>query len=100
MRTIVMVLGCILFVGCASNAAPPAAAPAPLAAATTGAKPDREQAVLHLRKHVEYPASRAKVLAACAETPEFSEAEKKWFTDNLPDGSYASADDVMRALHL
>jgi hypothetical protein len=97
MRTIAFVLGCILSTGCASSASQPAASPAQ---ATAAAKPDRDQTILHLQRHVEYPASRTKVLAACANTPEFNEAEKKWFTDNLPEGNYASADEVMKALHL
>src|SRR6266536_1291954 len=98
MRSIAFVLGCILSIGCAWSASPPAASPP--AQAVAAVKPAREQTVLHLQGHVEYPATRAKLLAACADTPEFSEAEKKWFAENLPEGNYASADEVMKALQL
>jgi hypothetical protein len=54
----------------------------------------------HFREHVQYPASRAAVLAACADTPEFSAGEKKWLADNLPDRTFASADDIVGALRL
>jgi hypothetical protein len=42
----------------------------------------------------------AVVLAACADTPEFTGAEKKWLSDNLPDKTFASADEVVASLHL
>ena len=71
------------------------------AANTCGAtKPDLEKARSHLQKHVSYPATRGDILAACAQTPEFTESEKRWFSDSLPEGNYASADDAIRALKL
>ena len=45
-----------------------------------------------------YPASRADVLAACASTPEFSDAEKQWASENLPEGTYESAEQAIAAL--
>jgi hypothetical protein len=64
------------------------------------AKPDAGRARAHLQEHVTYPATRSQVLDACASTKEFSDAEKQWFSDNLPDGQYASARDVIGALKL
>jgi hypothetical protein len=63
-------------------------------------KPDPAKAKAHLADHVKYPAKRADVLAACADTPEFTSAEKQWFANNLPEGDYQSANDVVRALKL
>jgi hypothetical protein len=90
-----------------SSSPPPEAASATTApeapaapAAETATKPDVAAAKKHLAEHVKYPATRAEILAACAQTPEFSAGEKQWFSDNLPDGSYASADDVAAALKL
>jgi len=78
-----------------SSEAPPKAA-----ASTPDTQPDIDKTRSHLKEHVKYPATRAEVLAACADTPEFTPAEKAWFSERLPDGSYASADDVLRALKL
>jgi len=92
--------------GCAtqSSATPPGAPAQP--AGTCGlsvacaTKPDVAKARDHLAKHVNYPATRAEILAACAQTPEFTASEKQWLADNLPEGKYASPDDVSRALKL
>lgn len=94
-----------LVTGCGSSP-PPEAASAPSASApasdtsASAMKPDMAAAKKHLADHVKYPATRAEVLAACADTPEFTDAEKKWFSDNLPEGSYESADQVTSALKL
>jgi hypothetical protein len=82
----------------ASAATTPEAPAAPAADAST--KPEVAAAKDHLAAHVKYPATRAEILAACAETPEFTPSEKRWFSDNLPEGSYASADEVAAALKL
>jgi AhpD family alkylhydroperoxidase len=63
--------------------------------AWAAAQPDSGRVQSHLEKHVRYPASRAEVLAACAATSEFSNAEKKWFTERLPEGNYRSAGEVL-----
>ena len=94
-----------LVAGCGSSP-PPEAASAPSAmtpasgTSSAATKPELAAAKKHLAEHVKYPATRAEVLAACADTPEFSDAEKKWFSDNLPEGSYESADQVTSALKL
>jgi len=75
-------------------------APPKAAAGAPDTQPDLEKTRSHLREHVKYPATRAEVLAACADTPEFTPAEKAWFSEHLPDGSYATADDVLRSLKL
>ena len=82
---------------CAKNTAstPPGGAAHPVAV-----KPDVARARAHLQEHVTYPATRSQVLEACASTKEFSDAEKQWFSDNLPEGQYASARDVVSALKL
>jgi hypothetical protein len=89
---------CAALAGCAATPAPQASAPG--ATASASARPDTTKAVKHLREHVSYPASRAAILAACADTPEFTADEKKWMSDHLPDRTYASADEVAAALRL
>ncbi len=71
------------------------------AAAPAATAPDSAKVKEHLKSHIgKYPATKAELLAACAETPEFTASEKQWFSENLPEGSYASADDVVKALKL
>jgi hypothetical protein len=65
--------------------------------AATPTKPDHAKAVTHLKQHVKYPATRAEILQACADTPEFTAGERKWCEVNLPEGTYQSADDVIAA---
>jgi len=40
------------------------------------AQPDRQKLLAHFQQHAKYPATREEVLAACAQTPEFAQAEK------------------------
>jgi hypothetical protein len=92
---------------CASQSGAAPAASSNQSAGTCGVtetpcatKPDVAKARAHLAQHVNYPTTRAAILAACAMTPEFTAAEKQWLADNLPEGKYASPDDVGRALKL
>jgi hypothetical protein len=82
----------------ASTQASPAASGGDDTAVATKPDPDKERK--HLREHVTYPATRAQILAACANTPEFTAGERKWCAQSLPDRTYASADEVIAALPL
>ena len=86
--------------GCSSSPPPSARAPSSDTSMASASKPDVSKTKAHLADHVKYPAKRADILAACADTPEFTSAEKQWLSDNLPEGDYQSADDVARALRL
>ena len=57
-----------------------------------------QRSVEHLREHQDYPATKADLVAACNNLSDFAAADKKWFSDNLPEGAYKSAEDVMKAL--
>ena len=77
----------------------PALVATPVAlAAETIAQPDRKKVAEHLTKHQTYPATRAELLASCKNLMEFSDAEKKWFASHLPEGTYGSADEVLKAV--
>ncbi len=52
----------------------------------------------HLKNHVEYPANRAAVIAACNNMSDAPTEDSKWFAKTLPEGNYRNADDVLRAL--
>ena len=57
-------------------------------------------AIDHLNNHQKYPATKAQLVAECDNLSDFSEEDKKEFTSKLPDGTYNSADDVIKALGL
>lgn len=61
-------------------------------------KVDRKKMVDHLKTHQTYPATRAELLASCKDLVDFTDAEKKYFADHLPEGTYASADEVVKAV--
>jgi hypothetical protein len=87
--------------GCNKSGAestPPEAATSVEPASVTATEPDREKLVTHTRAHLELPADRAKILEACADTPEFSEGEKQWISEHLPEGDYTTPEDVLAAL--
>jgi hypothetical protein len=52
----------------------------------------------HLKNHVQYPASRNEVVAACNNMSDVPSEDKEWFSKTLPEGRYTKADDVMTAL--
>jgi hypothetical protein len=77
----------------------PALLAAPLAVgAESTTHLDRNKAAEHLNKHQSYPATRAELLASCKNLMEFSASEKKWFAAHLPEGTYGSADEVLKAV--
>jgi hypothetical protein len=92
----------VLSLGLAACGGSSSAAPTTPSGASQGeaVKPESGAARSHFLKHVNYPASRSTILAACANTTEFSEAEKRWFERQLPDREYKSADEVIAALGL
>jgi hypothetical protein len=96
MRTIIKTLGLALSLCLATVAvAGMARAEAPTQAV---AKPDLKKVESHLKEHQKYPATRAELLEACKGLVDFNEGEKTWFAEHLPEGTYKSAADVMKAL--
>jgi len=69
-------------------------------AEVTATQPDAALFTSHLREHAEYPASRETIIAACVDTPEFTDGEKQWIEQNLPEGEYQTADEVIEAMGL
>ena len=52
----------------------------------------------HLKHHIEYPADRKQVVAACNNFSDVPKADSDWFSEKLPEGSYNNAEDVVRAI--
>lgn len=57
-----------------------------------------QDATDHLKTHQTYPATKAELVATCNSLSDFSEEDKKEFEENLPEGNYESAEEVMKAL--
>ena len=52
----------------------------------------------HLKNHVKYPADKQQVVSACNDMSDAPEADRKWVSQSLPEGTYRSADEVVGAL--
>lgn len=59
---------------------------------------NRDSAVEHIRNHVDYPATAKDLVEACNKLEEFSEEDKKWFREHLPEGVYNSPAEVFEEL--
>lgn len=59
---------------------------------------DLKNAAMHLKTHQTYPATKDDLVKSCNEMSDFSKEDKEWFEDNLPEGTYESAQEVMMAL--
>lgn len=59
---------------------------------------DLKNAMMHLHEHQSYPATKAELVAECNNLSDFSDADKKEFSDALPEGTYNSAEEVAAAL--
>lgn len=54
----------------------------------------------HLKDHQKYPATKTELVKECQGLSDFSVEDKKWFEDNLPEGTYKSAEEVASALNM
>lgn len=57
-----------------------------------------QQAMDHLKNHQTYPANKAQLVAQCNNLSDFAPEDKQWFENNLPEGTYNSADEITKAL--
>jgi len=80
------------------GAVTPAATRADPAASEATVRPTTKKLTHHLEAHQTYPATRTQLLAACNDLVEFSAAEKAWLAHHLPEGTYASASEVLKAV--
>lgn len=61
---------------------------------------NKKGALDHLKSHQKYPATREELLKECSNLSDFSDEDKNWFTKNLPEGTFKSADEVIKAVGL
>lgn len=58
---------------------------------------DMQEMMDHLKSHVTYPATKQDIWMACNNMSHVPEDHRKTFMDKVPDGTYNSAEDVMKA---
>jgi hypothetical protein len=58
----------------------------------------KSAAIKHLKAHQTYPATKTDLMKACNNLSDFSEKDKKWFSEHLPNKTYNSAQDVIAEL--
>ena len=63
-------------------------------------EPDAEKLKAHVAEHLKVPATRDEILAACAQTDEFTAGEKAWIAERLTADHYESTEAVSQALGL
>jgi len=51
-------------------------------------------------QHLKYPIPKSELVAACAQMSDMPAVDREWLERNLPDRTYESADEVIRALSL
>ncbi|OGM23343.1 hypothetical protein A2961_01775 [Candidatus Woesebacteria bacterium RIFCSPLOWO2_01_FULL_39_21] len=61
---------------------------------------DKKNAIDHLKSHQKYPATKEEMVKECNELSDFSQEDKKWFMEKLPEGTYQSAEEVIKLLGL
>ena len=54
----------------------------------------------HLKEHQKYPATKEELVAECNNLSDFSDEDKAEFSEKLADGTYNSAEEVIKALGL
>jgi hypothetical protein len=59
---------------------------------------DKKTALDHLRQHITYPASADEIKKACNDMEDVPEGKRTEFLATLPDGTYNSADEVIKAV--
>lgn len=59
---------------------------------------EKKELSTHVREHLQYPASKQQLVEACNYMEHVPKATKEWFSKTLPERSYNSADEVIRAI--
>lgn len=60
----------------------------------------KAEVTMHIREHLKYPAARKQLVDACNKMADVPAADRAWFDKNLPDRTYKTADEVIKALKL
>jgi hypothetical protein len=60
----------------------------------------KDDIMTHVREHTKYPSTKSELIAACGNMSDIPKTDKEWIEQNLPDRTYNTADEVVRALRL
>lgn len=58
---------------------------------------EMKEMMMHVKDHIKYPATKQQIMEACNNMEHVTDKEKEMFRKMVPDGTYSSADDVMKA---
>lgn len=58
---------------------------------------EMKEMMMHVKDHITYPATKQQIWEACNTMEHVTDKEKEMFKKMVPDGTYNSADDVMKA---
>lgn len=61
---------------------------------------EKEKILMHIAKHVDYPATKKALTEECNNMEDIDADDKKWFIENLPEGEYKTPIDVIRVLKI
>lgn len=55
---------------------------------------------MHIREHMEYPATKKQIIEACNRMSDVPAADRDWVEKKLPEKKFKNADEVIKALKL
>jgi hypothetical protein len=61
---------------------------------------DKAGFIEHVKKHAPYPTTKKDLLAACNNAADLNDADRKYMMAKLPDGTYKTPEDVLKALNV
>lgn len=61
---------------------------------------EQQEIKTHVREHMQYPATKQDLVQQCNMMSDVPDDDRQWFQNNLPDGTYNSADEVIQKLGL
>lgn len=56
---------------------------------------DTSEIKMHVREHMQYPATKQQIIQQCNMMQHVEDSDRAWFQDNLPEGTYNSAEEVI-----
>jgi len=62
--------------------------------------PQKKEVIEHIKSHTKYPATKKQLVEACNRMSDVPKADREWFQKNLPEGTYKTADEVIKRLKL
>jgi hypothetical protein len=60
----------------------------------------KKEVIEHIRVHADYPATKKQLIEWCNNMSDVPKEDREWFKKNLPERTYYSAEEVIKALKL